>query len=156
MGCSGADRPLKPDLRVRDDAAIWDGKPNRHGRRQHARLPFPITIFPSIPACSPPHPAIHAIIINEVAWRFNSIREYGESPKKILVVRERSVRMIHKTAFVTGKAIRKGVVHSCFSRPETTCHILSVIFGTPSNILLLFCASFSLTYKTISDYFIKK
>jgi len=67
-------------------------------------------------------------------------------------VRERSVWMIPKMAFVTGKKISKHVVYSNFPRTESFRRILSVIFGTAANILWHFGASFPLTYITISDY----
>ena len=57
--------------------------------------------------------------------------------------------MMPKTAFGTGKTISKNVIYSNFSRPESARRILSVIFGTASNIFLHFVASFLFTYKTI-------
>lgn len=41
---------------------------------------------------------------------------------------------------------------SICSRPESFRHILSVIFGTASHLLLHFMATFPLTCKTILDY----
>jgi len=52
--------------------------------------------------------------------------------------------MMPKRAFGTGKTISKNVVYSSFSRPESARRILSIIFGTASNICLHFVASFSL------------
>ncbi len=60
--------------------------------------------------------------------------------------------MMPKRAFGTGKTISKNVVYSSFSRPESARRILSVIFGTASNICLHFVASFPLIYKTILFY----
>ena len=61
--------------------------------------------------------------------------------------------MMPKRAFGTGKTISKNVVYSSFSRPESACHILSVIFGTASNICLHFVASFSLTKNEYSLFY---
>jgi len=60
--------------------------------------------------------------------------------------------MMPKRAFGTGKTISKNVVYSSFSRPESARRILSVIFGTASNICLHFVASSPLIYKTILFY----
>jgi len=60
--------------------------------------------------------------------------------------------MMPKRAFGTGKTISKNVVYSSFSRPESARRILSVIFGTASNICLHFVASFPLIYKTSLFY----